>query len=277
MFLDFRAIHIYTDGSCYKNPGGSSGCAAVVHYPDHLNLPDETIVDFGCAESSNNRMELMAGIKALKWVRQYEPWESVTRALIISDSTYVTSNVALATTWKSQGWRNRHGQPIANHDLWNDLLLARAKVRIRVDFVWQAGKISPIAKVVDKAAKAAARRAGIDVDRGYRPGGVSRSMVKGGIAAQYPANGQVGVIRPYQKKIMFLRENRISFNLFNESQQDYEGKFFAYAPTELAGLLHMRHGYRVRFNRNPKYAQILDCLEEVQLPVPTRSRKKKVP
>jgi ribonuclease HI len=30
--LDPKAIHIYTDGSCYKNPGGDSGCAAIVHY-----------------------------------------------------------------------------------------------------------------------------------------------------------------------------------------------------------------------------------------------------
>jgi len=34
--LDPRAIHIYTDGSCYKNPGGDSGCAAIVHFPEHL-------------------------------------------------------------------------------------------------------------------------------------------------------------------------------------------------------------------------------------------------
>jgi hypothetical protein len=52
---DPRAIHISTDGSCYKNPGGRSGCAAIVHYPDHLDREDEQIVDFGCEESSNNR------------------------------------------------------------------------------------------------------------------------------------------------------------------------------------------------------------------------------
>ena len=39
MSLDPRAIHIFTDGSCYKNPGGKSGCAAVVHYPDLSPIP----------------------------------------------------------------------------------------------------------------------------------------------------------------------------------------------------------------------------------------------
>ena len=88
MLLDPRAIHVYTDGSCYKNPGGSSGCAAIVHFPDHLGRQDEPIVDFGCAESSNNRMELMACIKALRWVRDNQPWSDVTRVQIVTDSTY---------------------------------------------------------------------------------------------------------------------------------------------------------------------------------------------
>jgi hypothetical protein len=49
--LDPRAIHIYTNGSCYGNPGGDSGCAAIVHFPEHLNRTEEQIVDFGCEES----------------------------------------------------------------------------------------------------------------------------------------------------------------------------------------------------------------------------------
>lgn len=69
MPLDPRAVHIYTDGSCYRNPGGSSGCAAIVQYPEHLGRSDEQIVDFGCSESSNNRMELLACIQALNWIR----------------------------------------------------------------------------------------------------------------------------------------------------------------------------------------------------------------
>src|SRR5580692_10287980 len=51
---------------------------------------------------------------------------------------------------------------------------------------------------------------------GYRPGSVSRSMVKGRLAERFPAAGQVVVFRPYVKKIMHNGENRISFNLFNE-------------------------------------------------------------
>ena len=90
---DPRAIHVSIDGSCYENPGGRSGCAAIVHYPDHLDREDEQIVDFGCDESSNNRMELMACIRVLKWIRESGPWDSVTRVQIFTDSQYVKDNL----------------------------------------------------------------------------------------------------------------------------------------------------------------------------------------
>jgi ribonuclease HI len=268
MSLDPHAIQIYTDGSCYKNPGGESGCAAIVHYPDKLGLPDEQIVDFGCSESSNNRMELMACIKALKSVREHRPWDGVLRVQIVTDSTYITNNVSYnAKNWKDNKWRNRHGQPMANDDLWDELLKARSKAGIRVDFLWQAGKTSQIAREVDKAAKAAAKRGGLDVDTGYRPGGVARSMVKDrGVAERFPASGQVLVIRPYVKKIMHQGVHRISFNIFDDGSQTYNGKYFAFAEKVLGAELHMGNGHRVRFNLDPNHPRILERIEEVLLP-----------
>lgn len=73
---------------------------------------------------------------------------------------------------------------------------------MRVDFVYQKGKKTAIGKQVDKAAKIAAQRGGIDEDSGYKPGSFSRSMVRDGKAAErFPASGQVLVIRPYFKKL----------------------------------------------------------------------------
>ena len=60
MIIDPHAVRIFTDGCCYKNPGGLSGCAAVVEYPNDGQLKREQIVDHGVAESSISRMELMA-------------------------------------------------------------------------------------------------------------------------------------------------------------------------------------------------------------------------
>lgn len=216
-------------------------------------------------------MELMACIKMLRWIRENEPWPDVTRVQIITDATYITDNVAFrAPAWKKNQWRNHHGEPKANDDLWDSLLKLRAKTRTRVDFVYHRGKTSEITKRVDKAAKAAARRGGFDSDTGYRPGGVSRSTVKGRAPAQrYPADGQIVVIRPYVKKVMHRGELRISFNVFDEATQTYAHKFFAFAEKNLGAELHLGNGHRVRFNRDPNYPVIMERVEAVLLPKPS--------
>jgi ribonuclease HI len=267
---DPRAIHISTDGSCYKNPGGRSGCAAIVHYPDHLDREDEQIVDFGCEESSNNRMELLACIRVLKWIRESGPWESVTRVQVFTDSQYVKDSMIRARGWKKNDWRNRHGEPRENADLWNQLISAHSKAGITVHFEWTLGKKSPVLKRVDKAAKAAATRGGPDVDRGYKPGTIARSMVQG-TATRFPARGQSAVIRPYRKNLLGDGEEKIRFDIFSEDTQSYVESCYAFATTALAAELHRQHGYRVRFNDNPKYPQILELVEEVSLPEPLAS------
>lgn len=275
MTLDPRAIQIHTDGSAYRNPGHVSGCAVIVRYPDHLGKEDEIIVDFGCPKSTNQRMELLPCIEGLKWARRNSPsWEGVTCVLVITDSKYVCENIGRAPFWKKKHWRNLSGHPIANHDLWDDLLKARAKVGLKVDFVWQEGKRTEIGRRVDKLAKAAALRGGIDVDREYKPGSVSRSMVKGGVALPYPASGQTDVIRPYAKKIMVKGENRISFNCYYESTQTYHSKFYAFAPPLLSAELHRGNGHRVEFNSESKYPQILRRIEGIQLPSPLKKAKR---
>ena len=277
--LDHRAIQLHTDGSCYQNPGGDSGCAAFVVYPDHLNRPEEQVVDFGCEESNNNRMELTACAKALDWALEKGPWQDVTRIYVVTDSTYLAQHHASAQYWKRNGWRNVAGEPVANEDLWNKILKCvtkLSKVGLRVDFVFQKGKKTELGKKVDKAAKAAAQRGGIDEDAGYQPGSYSKSVVPGGAAAEkFPASGQTSIIRPYVKKVRKNREERISFNIFDEISQSYTGKFFAYAEPSLSFELHRGNGHRVRFNADPNFPQILERIEGVELPKPDRKKKAK--
>jgi ribonuclease HI len=260
---DPRAIHIFTDGSCFKNPGGESGCAAIVVYPDEMGREEEQIVDFGCAESNNNRMELLACISALEWIRDNKPWRNVDRVQIFIDSKYVYENIYRARKWKANDWRNRHGEPKENSDLWKRLISAHSKTGMKVHFEWNLGKKTPVLRRVDKAAKAAAQRGGTDVDRGYRPGTVSRSKVKGA-ATRFPASGQVASIRPYRKNIMRKGENKIRFDTFDA--QGYLKSCYAFAPPELAARLHRQHGYKVQFNDNLEYPQILDIVSEEVLP-----------
>ena len=76
--IDSRALQIHTDGSCYMEQKRISGCAAWAVYPEHLGLSDHQIVDFGCEESNQNRMELMACLRGLRWALENEPWQDVT-------------------------------------------------------------------------------------------------------------------------------------------------------------------------------------------------------
>ena len=276
--LDPRALQIHTDGSAFRNPGHMSGCAAIARYPEHLNREDEELFALGYPKSTNQRMELLACVKALDWVRANGPWSGVTCVLIVTDSKYVNDNARRAAFWKRNGWRNSDGKPIFNEDLWDDLLKAWAKAGIRIQFVRVPGKKTEIEKRVDKLAKAAANQGGPNLDRGYRPGAFCRSMVKGGAAAQpYPARGEMATIRPYAKKPVLRKgEERISFNIFDEETRDYHSKFYAYTTLTLAYELHRAHGWKVQFNSEPKHPQIVAIIEEVPLPAPERSPKQEL-
>jgi ribonuclease HI len=66
-------------------------------------LLEDQIVDFGCGESSNNRMELMACVKALSWALENAPWPFANRIYIVTDSQYLANSRANAPNWKKGG------------------------------------------------------------------------------------------------------------------------------------------------------------------------------
>lgn len=263
--LDPHALHIFTDGSCFKNPGGLSGCAAIVRYPDECR-PEEQIVGEGVAESTIGRMELMAVNQALEWLIENTAALPVTRVQIITDSRYVYESTSRVTSWRANGWCAHSGRPIENRDLWKKFLSLRSKVRIRLTFHWVKGKKSPILKRVDKAARSAAQDGALGVDRGFKPGKVGRSKGKiGGAAVLFPARGDNHIVSIYRSDIVGKSENKIRFVLFCEEKQDFIGKYYAYAKPELGAELHRGHSYKVKIGNTPEYPIIEELLEEVTL------------
>ena len=104
-------VKIYTDGACRGNPG-PGGWGAVLIYGDKVkNLYG------GEAETTNNRMELTAVIKALECLKGNKwPLE------ITSDSKYVLQGITeWIEVWKKRGWRNASKKPVMNVDLWQQL------------------------------------------------------------------------------------------------------------------------------------------------------------
>jgi ribonuclease HI len=233
-----------------------------VEYPEHLDLVDELIVDSNFAATTSNRMELVACIEALEWIRRNRPWAGVTRVQIITDSKYVRDDISRSREWLSNDGRNLHGEAKKNLDLWKRLHGERSIVGMRVDFEWRLGKTSPIQKAVDKAAKDAANRAGLYGDAGFKAGKISPSKVAGA-AEIFAAQGQTLPIYIYRKNPRRRGVNEIRFHLVIESEQRYDGSFYAYASDALETELHRQHSYRVRFNDSPRNPEIIEILSEL--------------
>lgn len=105
-----KLVRIWTDGSCLGNPG-PGGWGALLTFGEH-----ERELSGGEAETTNNRMELMAAIAALESLKrpcEVELW---------SDSKYVIEGI---TSW-IHGWKKRGWKKVKNRDLWERLDEARA-------------------------------------------------------------------------------------------------------------------------------------------------------
>ncbi len=120
-------VDIYTDGSCRKNPGPGGWGAVLVYGERELELHG------GEAQTTNNRMELTAVIKALSALKR--PCD----VTLVSDSKYVCDGMTKgwAESWKKRGWRKSDNSPALNPELWEELL-ELCKVHA-VTFVWVKG------------------------------------------------------------------------------------------------------------------------------------------
>jgi ribonuclease HI len=264
MSYDPHALKIFTDGSCFKNPGGNGGFAAIVEYPADHNREDEQLQEIGFHETTNNRMELRACIWAHEWAQENAPLLKVNRVQIVTDSKYVFGNWKSVTFWRQNGWRLFDGRPAENVDLWKKLLAIRSKRSVRIDIEWCKGKKSVITKAVDKAAKRAAKQPS-ETDRGFRSGKVGRTRVKvAGAAVLFPAAGQEADIFVYHTGAYTRAqgENKVKFQLYSESKNDFDGKYVAYATPEIGSLLHRGRVYSVRFNDETKYPKVVAVMKE---------------
>lgn len=103
-------LTIYTDGACTGNPG-PGGWGAVLLWNGRTKE-----ISGGEAQTTNNRMELMAAIMALKILKR----KSI--VTLYTDSTYVRDGITLwLYNWKRSGWKRRQGGSVKNVDLWKEL------------------------------------------------------------------------------------------------------------------------------------------------------------
>jgi ribonuclease HI len=105
-------VSIYTDGACSGNPG-PGGWGAVLLFGDQ-----EKRLQGGEAQTTNNRMELMAAIQALGALKR------PCQVDLHSDSAYVVNafNQGWLKNWQNNGWKTSKKEPVENQDLWKQLL-----------------------------------------------------------------------------------------------------------------------------------------------------------
>lgn len=167
----------------------------------------------------------------------------------------------MATYWRKNGWRSASNRPVENSDLWKRFLSVRPSAKVRTDIIWRKGKKSLILKSVDRAAKDAGKSP-TKLDRGFRPGKIGRSKVKGGASLLFPARGQEEVIRIYRSALLRKSDHKVYFDVFDVRDGRFLEKHTAYVPTVIIAELHRGHSYRVKFNVDLKYPQITEVLEE---------------
>ena len=121
-----KQVRIHTDGACLGNPG-PGGWAALLRYGQR-----ERELVGGEAQTTNNRMELMAAIRALEVLT--EPCEVV----LHTDSQYVRKGITeWMPNWLRRNWRTAAGAAVKNQDLWQRLHAAAQ--RHEVDWRWVKG------------------------------------------------------------------------------------------------------------------------------------------
>ena len=119
-------LKIYTDGACSGNPG-KGGWAAII-----LDDSNQSNISGSVSNTTNNRMELMAAIMALKKIKK----ES--EILIYTDSKYVKDGITeWIKKWKLNNWRSSNKKPVKNKDLW--IILDNSCQKHKISWKWVKG------------------------------------------------------------------------------------------------------------------------------------------
>ena len=119
-------VQIYADGACSGNPGPGGWGALLVAGGREKEMSG------GEPATTNNRMELMAAIRALEALKR------PSRVKLYTDSIYVMKGITTwIHSWKRRGWRTADKQPVKNEDLWRQLDEARSKHE--VEWHWVKG------------------------------------------------------------------------------------------------------------------------------------------
>lgn len=128
--MTVKQVNVFTDGACRGNPG-PGGWGALLQYGEN-----EKKLYGGEENTTNNRMELLAAIKAL------EALSETCSIILTTDSKYVKQGInEWMPKWKKNGWKTASKKPVKNQDLWQrlDEQVQRHKQAGKIDWQWVKG------------------------------------------------------------------------------------------------------------------------------------------
>ena len=254
------ALNIYTDGSSFQRPrrGGIGIRYIIINDAGDEEWQEEC--PFGYKQATNNEMELMAPILALRGIPSKMMTSAIQRIYIFTDSQYVCDNLFHAQgIWPANGWCNQHGRPIENVKIWKGLVREVKNAPRRVDFKWVKGHArNKHNKAVDKLAKQSAN--------GFLNEPLTVQSVR---RKSTDESVDIGSVRMEGQKIdiriitdKWMREQKLWRYKYEvlPSDSPYAGKVDIIF-SEL--LLRAHHSYRVRVCDNQMNPRILELREEI--------------
>jgi ribonuclease HI len=122
-------LYAFTDGACSGNPG-PGGWGVLLQAREGDRVVRERELSGGEADTTNNRMELMAATEALNALTQSS------RVTIVTDSNYVRDGITKwIHGWKAKGWKTAQKKPVKNAELWQALEAAAARHNVTWEWV----------------------------------------------------------------------------------------------------------------------------------------------
>lgn len=115
--MNLAQYEVYTDGSCIDNPGGPGGWGFLL-----VHNGKETSLFGGTISTTNNKMEMLAAIKALESI------DEPSTVVVYTDSKYLINGITKwARGWKRNGWKLSSGKTAKNIELWERLMVVSDK------------------------------------------------------------------------------------------------------------------------------------------------------
>lgn len=262
-----EALNIYTDGSSLPKPrrGGLAALFLLIN-EDGEEETYEPVMQ-GYSGATNNQMELEACIQALRQATTQQPHFDRSRfrkVVIHTDSVYVAGYYETALfTWSKNRWHKRDGAPVDNAGQWKELvgLIGRSRRQGKpVQIKWVPGKSSPRTKLVDKAAKRAAK---YPPDRQLVPSELRRKKTERPIEIGSVAmEGQQMTINVFKTEYQRLHGLvKVWYSVLSKRSPYHRRASVIYADPALP--LRRGHDFRVRVNGDTANPRIVKVFAEV--------------